>query len=480
MRAASGPGQTMTSGLPLGWTVQLHDDTVVLDDGAVLVGGSPLGVVRLRGSATHALASDRRLTVADEVTRVVADRLLATNLALPDLDHLPQPDAKDLTVVIPVRDRATQLDRCLASLRGIACLVVDDASHDLDAVAAVARRHGARVLRLEVNCGPAAARNAGLATVGTPYVAFVDSDVQVSPAALLGLVRHLEDPKVVLVGPRVRGQSRATRSRWFERYEAHSSSLTLGKRSGVVRPGAAVAWLPSACLVARTSDLGDGFDRGMRVGEDVDLVWRLTDAGHRVRYDADVDAWHDTRGTVRDWLGRKAYYGFGSAALAARHGDKVAPAVLSPSYFAAAALVLSRTRLASLATTMVLLDGARRVHSVIPDGKGSVAVSGSIAVRGMVWAVRQESALLLRHWWPVTLIGVVASRSVRRAVATALLVDLAVVIAETDALPTVEVAPHLLARRLDDLAYGAGLWWGALHQGSTKALRIRWVRRREK
>ena len=470
----------MTSGLPLGWTVQLHDDTVVLGDGAVLVGGSPLGVVRLRGSAAHTLASDRRLTVADEVTRVVAERLLATNLALPDVDHLPQPDGTDLTVVIPVRDRATQLDRCLASLNGIACLVVDDASHDPDAVAAVARRHGARVLQLKVNGGPAAARNAGLSVVGTPYVAFVDSDVQVSAVALLRLARHLSDPKVVLVGPRVQGWSRRQNPRWFERYEARSSSLTLGRRSGVVRPGAAVAWLPSACLVARTSDLGDGFDGGMRVGEDVDLVWRLTDAGHQVRYDAGIDAWHDTRGTVRDWLGRKAYYGFGSAALAARHGDKVAPAVLSPSYFAVAALLLSRTRLASLATAVVLLDGVRRVRSVIPDGKGSVAVSGLIAVRGMVWAVRQESALLLRHWWPVTLIGLVSSRSVRRAVATALLVDLAVVIAETDALPTVEVAPHLLARRLDDLAYGAGLWWGTLHQGSTTALRVRWVRRRGK
>jgi mycofactocin system glycosyltransferase len=467
----------MASGLPLGWTVQLTDDTSVLGSGAVLVGGSPLGVVRLRGAAARALASNRRLTVADEVTRVVADRLLAANLALPDIDHVPRPDAKDLTVVIPVRDRATQLDRCLTSLRGVACLVVDDASRDPAAVATVARRHGARVLRLEVNGGPAAARNCGLAAVETPYVAFVDSDVQVSSAALLHLARHLTDPKVVLVGPRVQGRSRGEKPRWFERYEARSSSLTLGTRSGVVRPRAAVAWLPSACLVARTRALGEGFDGDMRVGEDVDLVWRLADAGHRVRYDAEIEAWHDTRDTVRDWLGRKAYYGFGSAALAARHGDKVAPAVLSPAYFVAAGLVLSRSRFAPLSTAVVLLDGARRVHSAIPGGYGSMWVAGSIAARGMGWAVRQESALLLRHWWPAALLGVVSSRSARRAVATALLVDLAVVLAETDALPPADLAPHLLARRLDDLAYGAGLWWGALCKGSAEALRVAWVRR---
>ena len=48
-----------------------------------------------------------------------------------------------------------------------------------------------------------------------------------------------------------------------------------------MRPGAAVGWLPSACLVARVDRLraAGGFAEDMRVGEDVDLVWRLVDAG---------------------------------------------------------------------------------------------------------------------------------------------------------------------------------------------------------
>jgi len=33
------------------------------------------------------------------------------------------------------------------------------------------------------------------------------------------------------------------------------------------------------------------------------------------------------------------------------------------------------------------------------------------------------------------------------------------------------LAGHVLAHRLDDLAYGAGLWWGALRHRTTEPLR---------
>src|SRR4051794_34986525 len=46
------------------------------------------------------------------------------------------------------------------------------------------------------------------------------------------------------------------------------------------------------------------------------------------------------------------------------------------------------------------------------------------------WAVRQESALLLRHWWPLATLGATRWSNVRRALATALVVDTAVLVAE--------------------------------------------------
>ncbi len=460
--------------LPTGFRITLEPDTVLLCEGAVLLGGSPLAALRLSPPVRDTVRQ-RRLTVTDPQTAVVADRLLATNLALPNVDETPGARPGELTVVIPVRDRPEQLDRCLASLRGLACVVVDDASHHSESVREVAEHHCATYLPLHHNVGPAGARNAGLAATRTPYVAFVDSDVQVHAEALLRLTRHFADPSVVLVGPRVVGHSRAPRPRWFERYETRASSLTLGTRGGVVRPGAAVAWLPSACLVARVEPLGEGFDDRLRVGEDVDLVWRLSDAGHRVRYDPAVEARHDTRGSVRDWLGRKAYYGTGSATLATRHGDYVAPAVLSPAYALAAAAILVRRPWAIPLVAWALVRGRREVSRALPEDRRAGPIATKVAVRGLGWAVRQETALLLRHWWPATAIGMLLSASVRRALATALLVDVAVVHHELDDLPRRDLAAHVAARWLDDLAYGAGLWCGALRVRSVRALIPRWV-----
>jgi mycofactocin system glycosyltransferase len=466
----------MSATLPRGFRVRLADDVVALADGTVLVGGSPLTSLRIADPA-RGLGDGRRLTVTDQGSARIADRLLATNLAQPELTATPIPSPRELTVVVPVRDRPDQLDRCLASLAGLDCIVVDDASLEPRAVAHITRRHGATLVPLDHNVGPAAARNVGLARVATAYVAFVDSDVEVRPEDLLALLRHFADPAVVLAGPRVVGRTSTGRPRWFERYESRDSSLTLGTRSGVVRAGAGVAWLPSACLVGRTASLGDGFDALMRVGEDVDLVWRLTDAGHRVRYDADVEARHETRSTVRGWLGRKAFYGSGSASLAVRHGSHVAPAVLSPAYAVAAAATLSRHRFAPPLAAVALLRGRRAVAGVLPAESTGTQVE-SIALRGFGWALRQESALLLRHWWPATLIAALVSRRVRRAVVTALLVDLVVVLKDTEALPLADLPAHLAARRLDDLAYGAGLWWGVLRTGRPGALAPRWTRSR--
>lgn len=461
-----------------GFRVRVRDDVVHADGGRLLVGGSPVRAVRLGDRARDLLAGGD-LVVTDAATARLARRLLDGNLANPVLDGF-EVALTDLTVVVPTRDRTEQLDRCLAALVPLRVVVVDDASEQPHRVAEVAHRHGARVHRLTTNLGPAGARNAGLRLVRTPLIAFVDSDVTIDAARLLDLARHCADPQVALVGPQVVGKVRGApgrRARWFERYDAAASSLDLGATGGVVRPGAATGWLPSACLVGRTDLLtGDtnggigGFEDGWRVAEDVDLVWRLVDAGHVVRYDPDVRADHDVRGTVRTWLGRKFFYGTGGADLAARHGAKVAPAVLSP-VMALSGWALLQRRWWSLPVAAVAgALTARRLapHLPIEDGRNVVAVR--LTVKGTGWAVRQEAGLLLRHWWPLAALALPFSRSVRRALVTAVAVDLAVFLRERTG---VDPLTALVARRLDDLAYGSGLWWGAIRRRSPRCLLLR-------
>jgi cellulose synthase/poly-beta-1,6-N-acetylglucosamine synthase-like glycosyltransferase len=96
-----------------------------------------------------------------------------------------------LSVVVPVHGRLPALRQCLAALRVAATpateiIVVDDASPQ-DA-GTVGRADGARVLRLDRNRGPAAARNVGAHHARGSILLFVDADVVVAPDTLRRVV----------------------------------------------------------------------------------------------------------------------------------------------------------------------------------------------------------------------------------------------------------------------------------------------------
>ncbi len=412
-----------------------------LDGGRVLAGGAPFTVLRLR----------RPVTAREDPASPVGRRLVATGLAHPDVREVPPVDPAELTVVVPTDGRAVRPGP-LAPLRVV---VVDDGSSPPVPGG----------LRRSANGGPAAARNTGLATVTTPYVAFVDADVEVTAEDLLAVARHLADPAVVAVAPRVRGT--ATGRAWWQRHDTTHAALDLGPEPAEVRPGGPVAYLPAACLVVRTAALAalGGFDERLRVGEDVDLVWRLRAAGGRVRYDPSVVVHHETRATPGAWLRQSYGYGTSAAPLARRHGDAVAPAVLSPGLGLAAAAVLLRHR---YAVPLALAAAARttgRLRGSLPP-----VAAARVAGRALGWSVRQEASLLVRHWWPAAAVAAVGSRRARRAVATALVVDSVVALLDRREGDVVSV---LAGRRAGDLAYGAGVWVGAWRDGSPACLRPR-------
>lgn len=152
--------------LPDGFQVRLRPGLTRLDEDRVVVGGSPLRALRLTDRARALLpraGTSAVVEVRDPASAGLAGRLLDGNLADPVL-RSGLVEADELTVVIPVRDRAAQLDAALSAVAGLRVVVVDDASRDPGAVAAVVRRHGAEVVALPVNVGPAGARNAGRRT----------------------------------------------------------------------------------------------------------------------------------------------------------------------------------------------------------------------------------------------------------------------------------------------------------------------------
>ena len=347
----------------------------------MLTGGTPARLLRLSGTGLAALCELRAGTVRTPAGAVLARRLFDAGLAHP----VPPPVADQaLTVVVPAHDRADLLAECLRALgTRFPVLVVDDASADPDAIAKVVAEHGARLVRREANGGPAAARNTGLALLDSDLVAFVDSDAEPSAEDLARVAAHLADPAVAAAAPRIVPTTRCVR-----RSETHRTpmsdatrfrarcALDLGERPARVAPFTRVSYVPSTVLVVRRSAV-DGFTETLRYGEDVDLIWRLHAAGHRVRYDPSVRVGHHEPTTWPALLARRYRYGTSAGPLSQRHPGTFVPLALEP--FTATALVAvlaGRPRIAAVALAAALGDEILMRRQVgLPAGGAPKAVA---------------------------------------------------------------------------------------------------------
>ncbi len=505
-----------------------------VDGGRTLVGGSPPRVLHLSPAAYGRLAGpggvppDARLTVTDATSAALARLLADAGVAHPVPAHDDAPAPAAVSVVVPVRDRPRELARLLDAVRATApgvgeVVVVDDGSADPDATTRVAAAHGARVVAHATSRGPAAARNTGAAAATGELVAFLDSDVVPAPGWLEPLLGHLADPAVALAAPRIVAWSRgdvapagasvaatlgdsiqhADRARKapgslarrvVARYEERRSSLDLGPRPAPVTARSRVAYVPSAALLVRREALGAGFAEDMPVAEDVDLVWRLAADGHRLRYEPAARVAHEHRDALGAWLARKAFYGTGAAPLALRHPRRVPPVALAPWTAAAITLLGVQRRWSTVAAGGVtLVATARLAHGLARRPRGdrstdtdtqrlrrhfadttrALTLAAVLAPWGLGGAAWQAAGALTRHWWPAAAVGALASRRVRRALAVAALVE---GVADWARFRPPGAGPadalgHVVAHRLDDLAYGAGLWWGAWRHRTAAPLR---------
>ncbi|HEY6748974.1 MAG TPA: mycofactocin biosynthesis glycosyltransferase MftF, partial [Mycobacteriales bacterium] len=390
----------------------------------------------------------------------LARRLHAAGLAVLRAEESPW-TAADVTVVVPVHGRPASLDRCLASIGpGPRVLVVDDASADGGPIARVAAAHGAELIVRPVNGGPGAARNTGLAAVTGPLVAFVDSDCVLPAGWLTGLLPVLADGAAI-AGPRVVGLGGAGP---LAAYETGNGPLDLAGGAGPVGPGTRVGYLPGAALLCRRDALGTGFDETMPTGEDVDLVWRVA-AAHPVRYEPRVVVRHETRTTFGAWFAQRVGYGRGGAALADRHPGRLAPVVVSRWSVPALLCLAARRPGWAAACTAATAAG---LWTRLPDGPGRVEESVRLTTQGLGWTLLGLAEAAARPWLPALLAASALSRTARAATAAALAVRLVRTRGSRD--PGLDPVTWAALRIADDLAYGTGLWAGALRRRQPEPL----------
>lgn len=476
----TGAGSPAGVPLPHGFRVVLDPTTRVLHGGRLLLGGEPRRLWRLSSAGADVLAELSRAPVISASGARLARRLLDAGFAHP----LPPEDTPPLrtVVIIPVRDRAEALDRCLQALgQSHEVLVVDDGSTDAGAVTSVAARHRADLVRRRRTGGPAAARNTGLEVLqrDVAAIAFLDSDCVPPPDWLACLVPHFADPLVAAVAPRVRPSARCGERRTLlDRYTVARSPLDMGLHPAPVRPGGAVAYVPSAALVLRRAALEDcgpsRFDEQLRYGEDVDLVWRLLDAGWRVRYEPSVEVRHEEPRRWRAFVARRYRYGTSAGPLARRHGDRVAPAVLGswPTVSAAFALV-RRPAPAAAATAYGAWRLWRRLRPGVPG-----PLIAQMSVRSVMDTLLGLSSATARIAFPLALASafVPGRRRALRGATVAVWISAPALRAWLRDRPAIDPLRWTTIYLLDDLCYGVGVWRGSVSARTTAPLTPRTTR----
>lgn len=197
-----------------------------------------------------------------------------------------------LSVIVPVRDGGEAFARCLSALgrsraSGVELIVVDDGS--LDDSAARAAAAGARVLRTSGALGPGAARNLGARSAEGEWLLFTDADCEVG-----------FDTLAVAAGAARRGDADAL----FGSYDdAPAAPGFVARYKNLYhhyvhqRAGSTAQSFWAGCgAVRRDAFLAvGGFDerRYPRPSiEDIELGYRLTDAGYRIRFQPDLTVKH--------------------------------------------------------------------------------------------------------------------------------------------------------------------------------------------
>lgn len=453
-----------TPPLPVGFGIELDPWTRQLTS-ELWFGGSPVRIARLTSAGQAAWRELKPGRVTSRATGVLARYLTDAGLAHP-VPPIPRV-TPDVTVIVPVRDRADLLARCLTALSTEhQVIVVDDASRNPAAVAEVAARHGAKLIRRDVNGGPGAARNTGLAYATGDLVAFVDSDCEPAPDWITRLSGHFADPLVAVAAPRITGRAAMTTA---GRYTGSNGALDLGGRPGRVMPRSAISYVPTAAVLVRRQALdGHRFDESLRVGEDVDLIWRLHEAGWRIRYDPSVQAAHHEPATWAQLLARRYRYGTSAAALARRHPGDLSHLALQPwPALTVAALLARRPAAASAAFAGALASTGYRLR------RADVPLAG--LTRATAAATRQTWLGLGRYSTqfaaPLLVAGIAApsrgrphgpARNWGRRAAIASLLLGPPLTAWAEGPRTLDPATFALGRIADDIAYGLGVWSGCV------------------
>jgi GT2 family glycosyltransferase len=256
----------------------------------------------------RSMASSARKTVANRYDwGLVAQHLLSAYARIRPAPNgsAPSPLHKQWTagsapprvsVIIPVYNALSSLDRCLdalekSQLRDFELIVVDD--HSTDGSESIAQERCANFVRLEKNCGAASARNCGARMARSELLFFLDSDVLIEPDTLDKIMRvFVEEPTADATFCAYQSDTPAKSFASQYKNLLHHYTHQVSGREAATFCGGYGAIRRNVFL-----QMG-GFDERYRAMEDVELGYRLHQAGHRILLSSQIQLTHTKHYTL--------------------------------------------------------------------------------------------------------------------------------------------------------------------------------------
>jgi GT2 family glycosyltransferase len=208
-----------------------------------------------------------------------------------------------LSVIVPVHNGKLQLPRCLEALRtseftDFEVIVVDDCS--TDNTPQIIERAGARYLRTPRKMGPGGGRNLGVSEARGGIVVFVDADVVIAPGTLARIAADFDaDADLAAVfGSYDEAPAWGNFLSQYKNLMHHYVHQLASER-------ASTFWAGCGAMRKDVFLQFGGFDTERYPNpsiEDIDLGFRLSQAGRKILLDKSIQVKHLKKWTVRGLL----------------------------------------------------------------------------------------------------------------------------------------------------------------------------------
>jgi hypothetical protein len=263
----------------------------------------------------------------------------------------------------------------------------------------------------------------------------------------------------------------------LDRYEAVMSSLNLGRREMSGGQGGDTFYLPSCNLLMRKEafSAAGGFRPELHVGEDVDLTWRLRDAGWKIVYLPKGTVFHAHRSILWPFMKRRFDYGTSEGLLQQLHpvrGKKMfIPPMLATILCLLAGALIFQTLLLPFSLLLLLVDAVSATRKIrkqgLPLSYFKVLLARGRAVGSLGYYIGFH---LLRYYlWPFMLLVLLYPPFGFLLLCCTLGVGLVDYRVRN---PRMALAAFYLYYVLEQLSYGTGVFWGCFRLKNFSSYRL--------